>query len=124
MYILYISVDANFKLKGKERGLKDIELMPGWGPFVEESEYQGFIAGYVDQPEVITTLFFCPILRAERLLSRSIPVNRSMMPLSGLRLGVRLVMPSRALVLSSARGMDLYDGMGPVTSKKARGTYV
>ena len=46
------------------------------------------------------------------------------MPLSGLRLGVRLVMPSRALVSLSARGMDLYDGMGPVTSKKARGTYV
>ena len=64
VYIIYFS-RRNFKLKGKECGLKDIELMPGWGPFVEESEYQGFIAGYVDQPEVITTLFFCPILRAE-----------------------------------------------------------
>ena len=52
LYILYISVDANFKLKGKDRGLEDVELMPGWGPFVEESAYQDFIANYVDQPEV------------------------------------------------------------------------
>ena len=52
LYILYISVDANFKLKGKERGLVDVELMPGWGPFVEETAYQDFISNYVDQPEV------------------------------------------------------------------------
>ena len=26
--------------------------MPGWGPFIEESAYQDFIANYVDQPEV------------------------------------------------------------------------
>jgi len=52
LYILYISVDANFKLKGKERGLKDVELMPGWGPFVEESAYQNFLTNYVNQPEV------------------------------------------------------------------------
>ncbi|EDR06772.1 uncharacterized protein LACBIDRAFT_299636 [Laccaria bicolor S238N-H82] len=54
LYILYISVDGNFKLKGKDRGLKDVELMPGWGPFVEESAYQAFIADYVDQPEINT----------------------------------------------------------------------
>jgi len=42
-------VDANFKLKGKESGLKDVKLMPGWGPFVKENAYQDFL---VDQPEV------------------------------------------------------------------------
>lgn len=52
LYILYVSVDANFKLKGKDRGLEDVELMPGWGPFVEELAYQTFISNYVDQPEV------------------------------------------------------------------------
>jgi hypothetical protein len=41
-------------LKGKERNLKDVELMPGWGPFVEELEYQKYIANYVDEPEVST----------------------------------------------------------------------
>ena len=52
LYILYVSVDANFKLKGKERGLEDIELMPGWGTFVKESEYQEYITNYEDEPEV------------------------------------------------------------------------
>ncbi|KAF8171335.1 hypothetical protein BJ912DRAFT_1025200 [Pholiota molesta] len=52
LYILYISVDANFKLKGKERGLKDVELMPGWGVYVEELAYQKFLSNYVDHPEV------------------------------------------------------------------------
>ena len=60
LYILYISVDVNFQLKGKDRSLKDIELMPGWGPFVEESGYQAFIANYVDQPKVSTFLFLIP----------------------------------------------------------------
>ncbi|KIJ96214.1 hypothetical protein K443DRAFT_134179 [Laccaria amethystina LaAM-08-1] len=48
------AVNVNFKLKSKEHGLKDVELMPGWGPYVEESGYQNFIANYVDQPEINT----------------------------------------------------------------------
>jgi hypothetical protein len=52
LYILYIAVDANFKLKGKERGLKDVELMPGWAYFVQEGDFQTHIANYIDQPEV------------------------------------------------------------------------
>jgi hypothetical protein len=52
LYILYIAVDANFKLKGKERGLKDVELMPGWAYFVREDDFQAHIAKNVDQPEV------------------------------------------------------------------------
>lgn len=52
LYILYIAVDANFKLKGKARGLTDVELMPGWAYFVREAEFQSHIANYVDQPEV------------------------------------------------------------------------
>ncbi|KAI0264560.1 hypothetical protein BGY98DRAFT_901135, partial [Russula aff. rugulosa BPL654] len=30
LYILYIAIDGNFKLKGKECHLTDIELMPEW----------------------------------------------------------------------------------------------
>jgi hypothetical protein len=52
LYILYISVDGNFKLKGKERHLNDVELMPGWGAYVPEAEYKTHIASYVDEPEV------------------------------------------------------------------------
>ena len=52
LYILYIAVDANFKLKGKARGLADVELMPGWAYFVREDEFQEHIANHVDEPEV------------------------------------------------------------------------
>lgn len=53
LYILYLSVDANFKLKGKERSLKDVELMPGWGAYVPEAEFKAHIANHVDdEPEV------------------------------------------------------------------------
>ena len=52
LYNMYLAVDANFKLKGKSRGISDIELMPGWGLFVEEEPYQCYLENYVDQPEV------------------------------------------------------------------------
>jgi hypothetical protein len=52
LYTLYIAIDGNFKLKGKQRHLKDVELMPGWGAYVPEQEYQSHIANYVNQPEV------------------------------------------------------------------------
>ena len=52
LYILYITIDSNFKLKGKACGLKDVELMPGWAYFVWEAEFQVHITNYIDQPEV------------------------------------------------------------------------
>jgi hypothetical protein len=52
LYTLFLAIDANFKLKGKDRGIDDIELAPGWGCFVEEKRYQEHLAQYVDQPEV------------------------------------------------------------------------
>jgi hypothetical protein len=52
LYILYIAVDGNFKLKGKERHLNDIELMPGWAAYAPDAEYKAHIANYVDEPEV------------------------------------------------------------------------
>jgi hypothetical protein len=45
-------VDGNFKLKGKEHHLTDIELMPGWAAYVPETEYKAHLVNYVDQPEV------------------------------------------------------------------------
>ncbi|PPR08116.1 hypothetical protein CVT24_010770 [Panaeolus cyanescens] len=54
LYTLFVAVDANFKLKGKDRGLDDIELGPGWGAFVEETQYQSYISQYVAEPEINT----------------------------------------------------------------------
>jgi hypothetical protein len=48
----FYTIDGNFKLKGKQRNLKDrMSLMPGWGAYVPEQEYQSHIANYIDQPE-------------------------------------------------------------------------
>lgn len=52
LYTLFLSADANFKLKGKDRGIYDLELAPGWATFIEEGRYQEHIAQYTDQPEV------------------------------------------------------------------------
>jgi hypothetical protein len=60
LYTLYLAIDANFKLKGKDRGLDDVELAPGWGAFVEEAAYQAFIGPYVAQPEVSLSLYRYP----------------------------------------------------------------
>lgn len=54
---MYLAVDANFKLKGKDRKIKDIELMPGLGVFVNEASYQEHIDNYVEQPEVSFMLY-------------------------------------------------------------------
>ena len=51
-FMHFIAVNGNFKLKGKERNLKDVELMPGWGAYVPEDKYQKHLANYVDEPEV------------------------------------------------------------------------
>ncbi|EAU86991.2 hypothetical protein CC1G_08462 [Coprinopsis cinerea okayama7 len=54
LYTLFVAVDANFKLKGKNRGFSDIELLPGLAYFVEENKYQNHLIGYVDESEINT----------------------------------------------------------------------
>jgi len=48
---MFLAIDANFKLKSKDRGIKDLQLDPGWGCFVETSRYEEHVAVHVDQPE-------------------------------------------------------------------------
>jgi hypothetical protein len=57
LYILYLAIDANFKLKGKDRKITDIELALGLGVFVNETQYQEFLKAYVDEPEVNLLMF-------------------------------------------------------------------
>ncbi|KAL0948674.1 hypothetical protein HGRIS_010475, partial [Hohenbuehelia grisea] len=54
IYALLLALDANFKLKSKTRGIKDVELGPGWSYFVAEEPYQKHLANYVSQPEINT----------------------------------------------------------------------
>jgi hypothetical protein len=109
LYILYVAVDANFKLKGKDRGLKDVELMPGWAYFVREAEFQAHIAGYVHQPEVI---FFCNGLKTSKLKQyRSTVANRNTTPSFGQDIGPPLGMPSQVPALLYVLDMFLFVGM-------------
>ncbi|KAI0061776.1 hypothetical protein BV25DRAFT_1804969, partial [Artomyces pyxidatus] len=51
-HAMFVAVDANFKLKLKNRGLSDVELSPGWAYFVNSTEYAEYLKDYVDEPEV------------------------------------------------------------------------
>ncbi|KAG6809103.1 hypothetical protein H0H92_001589 [Tricholoma furcatifolium] len=54
LYTLFLAIDANFKLRLKNRGLSDTELAPGWAYYVEDSAYQVHLKNYIDQPEINT----------------------------------------------------------------------
>jgi hypothetical protein len=71
-------MDANFKLKGKERGIKDFELDPGWGSYVQNERYQAHVERHVDQPEV-TGNFLLHIWMTYLFHNRSTPATRTMM---------------------------------------------
>lgn len=46
-------LDANFRLKLKDRNFKNTSLSDGWSYFVEDSKYQNFISKMGDQKEVM-----------------------------------------------------------------------
>lgn len=58
LYTLFVAIDANFKLKGKERKIRDIELMSGLGAFVEEGPFKAHIANHVEEEEVCQDVTF------------------------------------------------------------------
>ncbi|KAI0066772.1 hypothetical protein BV25DRAFT_1867938 [Artomyces pyxidatus] len=51
-YAIMFAIDANFKLKLKNRGLEDVKLAPGWSYFVDDEPYQAHIETYKDQVEM------------------------------------------------------------------------
>ncbi|KAI0047219.1 hypothetical protein FA95DRAFT_1465725, partial [Auriscalpium vulgare] len=51
LYEQVFAVDANFRLKLKDRNLRDLELAPGWAYYVEETAYQHHLKNHEDVPE-------------------------------------------------------------------------
>ncbi|KAI0795165.1 hypothetical protein BC629DRAFT_1581798 [Irpex lacteus] len=51
LYVQYLMLDANFRLKLKDRGFDDVDLTSGWAYFVEDSKYRDFIKEIGDQQE-------------------------------------------------------------------------
>ena len=53
LYTLFIMVDANFKLKLKDKGIPDAHLGSGWAYFVKDDEFGSYLQAHAgDQVEV------------------------------------------------------------------------
>ncbi|TFY75854.1 hypothetical protein EWM64_g8158 [Hericium alpestre] len=52
LYALILAIDANFKMKRKQKKDTQKELGSGWAYFVEESSYQRYLENYTDQKEM------------------------------------------------------------------------
>lgn len=51
LYTLFLAIDANFRLKRKDRGvLQDPELGPGWAYMVNETAYQEELRKRKEEP--------------------------------------------------------------------------
>lgn len=59
-----MAVDANFRLKLKNRKLQDVSLAPGWSYYVPEHEYKEYLNERATDNEVriIVTFKFGPDL--------------------------------------------------------------
>ncbi|KAH6887831.1 hypothetical protein BKA70DRAFT_1235793 [Coprinopsis sp. MPI-PUGE-AT-0042] len=54
IYTLFLAMDANFKLKGKDCKLTDLEMTPGWSYCVNEHKYQQHLLEFADEAEIST----------------------------------------------------------------------
>ena len=52
IYAQFIAVDANFKLKSKNRQINDPELGSGWSYFVEDTAYTRHVKNNPNQEDV------------------------------------------------------------------------
>jgi hypothetical protein len=43
LYILFLSIDGNFRLKLKNRKMADISLLKDWAYFVDEDKYLSYV---------------------------------------------------------------------------------
>ncbi len=53
LYTQFLVIDANFRLKLKDRQIDDVEIAPGWAYFVHEDDYQRVITATVNKDEVM-----------------------------------------------------------------------
>jgi len=62
IYAQFIAVDANFKLKLKNRRIEDPELGSGWSYFVENSEYTHHVKSNPHEKDVRVFRLFTKLL--------------------------------------------------------------
>ena len=64
-----VAIDANFKLKLKSHGYRDVELAAGYAYFVCGAPYQEILDAHRDEEEDVRALFFFSLVN----LSNNIP---------------------------------------------------
>ncbi|KAJ7838429.1 hypothetical protein B0H13DRAFT_2367453 [Mycena leptocephala] len=71
LYMLLVAVDANFKLKNRLRANEryDPSLGPGWGAFVEPTEYKEHLRNYVGENDISTCIAFAALLQKDSRLT-------------------------------------------------------
>jgi hypothetical protein len=85
--MLYLAIDANFRLRLKARGIVDPELGSGWAYFVEESEYAAHVKRNMKDKDVSCpslyqrpSNFFYPsykhVVRRSELFNKPTPSSR------------------------------------------------
>ena len=53
LYTLFLMVDANFKLKLKEKGIPDAHLGSGWAYYVEDSKFKSYLNEHADDQQEV-----------------------------------------------------------------------
>lgn len=66
--MLMLSLDANFRLKSKERGIKDVRLGDGFAYLVEEERFKRHIA--VSSHAVEVSWYHKPVQKNDQTISR------------------------------------------------------
>ena len=64
LYSLFLAVDANFRLKLKDRKIKDPEIGSGWAYFVENSQYIEHVSQKTNGVEVSDSFIVVPSAHA------------------------------------------------------------
>ena len=63
LYMLFLAVDANFRMKGRWIKGEDPGLGTGWAYFVNDDKYQAYLSGFKHQNEVSEyNMVFCDLM--------------------------------------------------------------
>ncbi|KAJ7020488.1 hypothetical protein C8F04DRAFT_1214081 [Mycena alexandri] len=71
LYMIFLAMDANFRLKNRLRANEheDLPLGSGWGYMVEDAPYKKHLAGYVAEKDVSTCIAFAALLQKDTRLT-------------------------------------------------------
>ena len=81
LYTLFLAVDANFRLKLKNRGINDPDIGSGWAYFVENQQYTKHVSQNTNDVEVgrfpLNTSRFSPSIKVTGCSSNFHAVNQA-----------------------------------------------